>query len=38
MKATPGKSPGKKSLSDMYDMNEATPESIGYAAVMVSQV
>jgi len=38
MKNTPGKAPGKKSLSDLYGLNEVTPETIGYAAVMCRHV
>jgi hypothetical protein len=34
MKAVMGKSPGKKCVGDIYEMNAATPETIAYAACM----
>jgi hypothetical protein len=32
---TPGKMPGKKTVSELYDIAKVTPETIAYAAVMV---
>ena len=37
MKVMKGKSPGKKSVSDIYEMKGATPETIAYAACMVNR-
>jgi hypothetical protein len=36
MKVAKGKSPGKKCAGDIYEMKAATPETIAYAACMVS--
>ena len=38
MKSTPGRAPGKKSLLDLYNMNKVTPETIAYAAIIVSHL
>jgi hypothetical protein len=38
MKATPGKAPGKKCVAELYDMTDVTPETIAYAAVLVSHL
>lgn len=37
MKMAKGKSPGKKCVGDIYEMKVATPETIAYAACMVSR-
>jgi hypothetical protein len=36
MKATKGKSPGKRCVADIYKMTEVTPTTIAYIAVIVS--
>jgi len=37
MKATDGKSPGKMCIADILDITEVTPETIAYAAALVSR-
>jgi hypothetical protein len=34
----PGKLPGKKSIAEIHDITEVTPENIAYAAVMVCEL
>jgi len=38
LKKSPGKSPGKKSKADLYDITKVTPENIAYTAILCRHI